>query len=533
MRRFLASRIAGLCAAGAVLSLSSLASALSQPDNTVIPVINGGVTTCSDKNVQVCLDQEEGGNTINALSSAAVTPETFNPTCGLTFKVIARGAGYLNTFGWYNVTSGKPPDSDLHSFLECNDAPGTTKVLNIKNDPAYQGGEIGFFMATPEGASGNCPQFNPGGGPAAGVGHIYYSERKYNPDAIGSNSYIHLIIWNSVTHKDAFYFGWEDLLSGGDNDFDDLLTRVDGITCSGGGAACDTGQQGICAEGTLQCKDGALTCIQNQQPGTETCNALDDDCNGQVDEGDLCPTGKVCDKGTCVPKCGTGEFECPASLVCNSAGLCVDPACETVNCNAGEICVGGKCQAPCDGVTCPYGQVCRQGACKDPCDGLTCDADYVCELGVCTLKCSCKGCDSGKVCDTTSEKCVDTGCSPDPCSAGQHCAAGQCVDDCDGAQCPAGQSCKAGQCTDDPDGGAGTGGGTGFDGGIITGGTSSGGTGAGGAASGGFPSKGGTDAGSDSGCGCRVAGDRSGNMLWLFAAGAGSALAWMLRRRRR
>ncbi len=531
MVRSLGSVASGFLFAAALLGASSTAHALSQPDNTVIPVIDGNVTSCSDKNVQVCLDQEEGGQTINALASAAVTPETFNPTCGLTFKVIARGAGFNNTFGWYNVASGKPSDADLHSFLECSDAPGTTKVLNIKSDPAYKGGEIGFFMASPEGASGNCPQFNPGGGPAAGVGQIYYSERKYNPDAVSSNNYIHPIIWNSVTHKDAFYFGWEDTLNGGDNDFDDLLTRVDGITCSGGGAACDTGKLGKCAEGTMQCKDGTLTCVQNQQPSAETCNARDDDCNGEVDEGDLCPTNEVCDRGKCVPKCGVGEFACASGLVCNAEGLCVDPACETVTCNAGEICVAGKCQAPCDGVTCPYGQVCQEGVCVDPCDGLTCDDNYVCEFGVCTLKCSCKGCDTGKTCDSTSEKCVDTACSPDPCTAGQHCVGGQCIDDCDGASCPAGQSCKAGACVDDPDAGAGGGGAT--DGGPGTGGLANGGTsGTGGGATGGLPSKGDTTAGDDSGCGCRVAGDRSARWPWLAGIALASALAWVLRRRR-
>ena len=386
-------------------------------------------------------------------------------------------------------------------------------------------------MATPEGVSGNCPQFNPGGGPVAGtVGYVYYSQRQYNPDNIGAGSFIHLIIYDSVNFKDSFYFGWEDTLNGGDNDFDDLLTRVEGITCSGGGKECDTGKPRKCGKGTEQCVGGVLTCVQDQQPSTETCNAIDDDCNGETDEGDLCPTNQVCDRGKCVPKCGTGEFSCPSGLVCNKDGLCVDPACETVTCKAEEICVGGKCQGACDGVVCPFGQLCRQGVCSDPCDGLTCDTNYVCVLGVCKLKCSCAGCSGSQVCDTTTEKCADPGCSPNPCSSGQHCVAGACVDDCDGAKCPSGQTCKAGSCVDDPDAGAAGGGGSGLiDGGLGLGGFGGGTGGAGGTGgSGGSPSRGDTSGEDDGGCGCRTAGSQDGWPWWLLAALAG--VAWTRRR---
>ncbi|MEZ4225103.1 MAG: DUF4114 domain-containing protein [Polyangiaceae bacterium] len=522
----------GFLAVLAALGLSAPAAhALQQPGGATIPSIDSSVTSCSDRNVQVCLDTEEGGSTINTLTAAAVTPETFNPACGLTFKVLARGAGFLNTFGWYNVTTQKPLDSDLHAFLLCSDAPGTTKTLDLKNDPAYLGGKIGFFMATPEGASGNCPQFNATGGPVAGtVGKIYYSERAYNPDNVGSNSFIHLIVYDSVAHPNSFYFAWEDLLSGGDNDFDDLLTRVEGITCAGGGAACDTGQLGKCQDGTMQCKNGQLVCVQNQQPTNESCNGRDDDCNGSVDDGAPCPPDTVCDRGKCVPRCGTGEFACPVGSVCNSAGLCVDAGCETKTCGSGQICVEGKCQAPCDGIVCPAGQLCREGQCVDPCDGLSCDTGYVCVAGVCSLHCDCQGCGSGQTCDTSSQKCVDDGCSPDPCGAGQICKAGQCSDACAGAVCPKGQSCEAGQCVDDPDAGAGGGsGGLQFDGGIVTGG----GGGSGAKDAGGTAALGGYGVGSPKqedagGCGCRLPTRRPGGAFASLLA-----LLWLARRRRR
>src|SRR5206468_10471770 len=51
----------------------------------------------------------------------------------------------------------------------------------------------------------------------------------------------------------------------------------------GGGAACATGIPGIRAAGTTACQSGTLVCNQNLQPGTEVCNALDDDCDDTAD----------------------------------------------------------------------------------------------------------------------------------------------------------------------------------------------------------------------------------------------------------
>lgn len=51
------------------------------------------------------------------------------------------------------------------------------------------------------------------------------------------------------------------------------------------GLPCTTGQNGACASGTQECKNGVSTCTQLVQPVTEYCNGIDDDCDGQVDEG--------------------------------------------------------------------------------------------------------------------------------------------------------------------------------------------------------------------------------------------------------
>lgn len=48
---------------------------------------------------------------------------------------------------------------------------------------------------------------------------------------------------------------------------------------------CDTGELGRCAEGQRRCVDGQLVCEPLYQAELERCDDLDNDCNGEVDEG--------------------------------------------------------------------------------------------------------------------------------------------------------------------------------------------------------------------------------------------------------
>jgi MYXO-CTERM domain-containing protein len=61
-----------------------------------------------------------------------------------------------------------------------------------------------------------------------------------------------------------------------------------GATCTGDGVACNTGLLGVCAMGHYRCNaSGQPECLPDVQPGTqpEVCNGLDDNCNGEIDEG--------------------------------------------------------------------------------------------------------------------------------------------------------------------------------------------------------------------------------------------------------
>ncbi len=88
------------------------------------------------------------------------------------------------------------------------------------------------------------------------------------------------------------------------------LVRSDG-TCEVGVGACRSSGMARCAAGALGCDAVAGT------PGTESCNGLDDDCDGAVDENPsaLCPavTGQSCVAGACA--CSAGQVACGSSCV--------------------------------------------------------------------------------------------------------------------------------------------------------------------------------------------------------------------------
>jgi len=99
--------------------------------------------------------------------------------------------------------------------------------------------------------------------------------------------------------------------------------------------ACHT----ACGEGVESCRGGVWTPCTAPAPQDESCNLLDDDCNGAVDDGDLCGAGAEC-------FCGACQAPCPAD------GRCLD----------GRACVQGFCLDD----RCPEGLECRDRACAEP-----------------------------------------------------------------------------------------------------------------------------------------------------------------------
>jgi hypothetical protein len=545
-------RILGSLVAAAAFCFASSSMAVMQPNGTMIPVIDASVMACTDKNVEVCLDLAEGDPaSIDSRVDALVAPETFQPTCQLTFRPLVKGGSIWDVFGWYNVREDatgkpmKPLPAELYGMFVTNDfktgmqlAATPPIVLDLGVEAAagrYKGGSIGFFLVSSGGTLGINPTthriLDGGGNPLQNPEYQFYTQHALNVGSTPTATTYNVLTWESTTKKNTFYFGWEDLppTAAIDNDFDDFLFSVEGVQCGGGGQPCETGLMGVCAAGTLQCKKSVITCVQNVPESGELCNALDDDCNGMVDDGELCGMNEICDRGVCVTRCSTGEFRCPDGLVCAATGFCVDPACKEIECPTGQICSAGECVDSCTGIVCPTDRVCRNGGCIDPCVGIDCDEGFACVLGVCT-SCECSACGAGLICHDS--QCVDTGCDTMTCGAGQHCSMGACVDNCDGASCPVGQLCSAGECVVDPTyvdplGGGGTDNVGGL-GPINPGGSSS---------SGGSKSTGsGADLGADlvpsePACGCEVPGGTSRSRAAVLALALAGLAFWRRARR--
>ncbi len=274
-------------------------------------------------------------------------------------------------------------------------------------------------------------------------------------------------------------------------------TSTTGPPCPEEKTACTiTNQHGSCA-GDLVCPGGRGPALCTaREPAPEVCNATDDDCDGETDEGlALCD----CGDGTCAPEGGETAERCPCDCHECGDGICAgcqreDPSsCQEDCCRTPEgpstcgdgYCLGYGCgedprtcpddcgrdcgNGVCEGGENPYGcpEDCKRGECGNgvceptdggpfacPADCATTCGDCLCEGGESWVRCpiDCGYCGDG-VCST----CARVGDSVDDCA--QDCCVpvddfdGTCDgrdDDCDGAvdedSCDDGDPCTTDQC---------------------------------------------------------------------------------------
>lgn len=509
--------------------------------------------------------------TVDWIKDAKAGPGVFSPLCGFSGKLLLRGGACKLDFGWYNVPANgaAPKDSDIHVIIPKTDRdiygaaggmdfcplagmstqPGSQmnctaaaskafSAADIRNSADYAGGLVGFALK---------------GDPNSTCRETHFSQNELHAKHSSGKPWIMSLIYESKAFPDSYYLAFEDRaasafgpnsMTDNDGDFNDFVFFITGVTCEGGGQPCDASIQdptlkGACTAGRTGCAPvgGASMereCVPVVQKTNERCDNIDNDCDGVVDNGNLCGAGEVCDKGTCVAACNSGEFKCSPPLECNPAGYCVEPACKDLVCNDGQVCRGGKCIGGCEGAVCPAGQECQLGRCVELCAGVKCGEDQVCEKGACISACTCRTCPTGEVCDTKSLHCVDTGCETKTCAASEICVMGQCQDKCAGALCPGGAACANGVCGDPLPMSSGSGGMTGTAGGISIGigsggrppiGTNNGGT-VNGAGATGRP--GGRPQAESSGCGCRLVPNSSLSLGPIVLALG----VWAARRRR-
>ncbi len=176
-----------------------------------------------------------------------------------------------------------------------------------------------------------------------------------------------------------------EVCDGLDNDCDGHTDEED----PDAGRPCDTGEPGPCARGTRRCEDGRLVCLRDAEPSEETCNGMDDDCDGLADEdnpdgGARCDTGQagVCADGT--QQCERGGLRCLPDLtaspeVCDGLDNDCDGAEDEEDPGGGVACDTGEPAACRDGTThCRSGEVvCERDVepSDEVCDGLDNDCD--------------------------------------------------------------------------------------------------------------------------------------------------------------
>jgi hypothetical protein len=226
-----------------------------------------------------------------------------------------------------------------------------------------------------------------------------------------------------------------EVCDGADNDcdgsIDDALDSPVGDPCGDDIGACSTG--------ITACDNGALTCT-GTGPQVETCNGVDDDCDGEIDNG--IPVG-----GECTPGYEAASF--PGS---RSSGTCQEGRLECDPEGSGQLlCMGGIGPEPevCDAIDndCD-GRIDEPGDAPDGVDGSAdpedptrilgenCGAsDGICEPGILACINGSVACEGGvgaqiEECDCEDNDCDGTVDDSDPaiCSPGKSCvqASGRC-----------------------------------------------------------------------------------------------------------
>lgn len=202
----------------------------------------------------------------------------------------------------------------------------------------------------------------------------------------------------------------------------------------------DCGGDGfVCFQSTFCCKPGAEGCTPatgggGGGGGAEVCNGLDDDGDGQIDEGfnrqtdrnhcgtcnNACASADSCTAGVCT---GSGETLCADGKDNDTDGVtdCADSDCAGRACGTGCVCGGGVKKE----------SLCFQGNDEDG-DGLTDCADPDCSLLTCGQGCVCFG--NAK---------TEVGCGDGVDNDGDTRVDCADVETDGGGDCPSGRTCKA------------------------------------------------------------------------------------------
>ena len=224
---------------------------------------------------------------------------------------------------------------------------------------------------------------------------------------------------------------------------------------------------GICEGGVIGCDAGtSIGCVEQVGPKAEGCNGVDDDCDGETDEGGdaLCEPYVCLGEAGCLSDCDLPS-ECIDGFFCDLEDLDADgdlhecvPAvaagepCHDGNdfeCAAGLFCRNGFCCGSAAGDCCGDALDCQHLAAAPSCDSsgppgcaghrvdATCDGDSVCQVETVVDPSGCDG-----------VMCVPGSCAGLDHTASLHCdAAGACAAGGGAAACDDSNVCTADQCS--------------------------------------------------------------------------------------
>jgi hypothetical protein len=207
-----------------------------------------------------------------------------------------------------------------------------------------------------------------------------------------------------------------------------------GLCTDGDVRSCGISNLGACKFGTQACGGGTWgTCIGAVNPTTETCDNIDNDCNGSVDDGFPRPVTNgtwSCNAGSSTVNCNPSYYDCDGvpDNGCESSSTCPVLKSNGSVCGVGSECLSGNCTDSycCDTDCAGLCQSCALGGSfgtctviapnTDPdgeCGGFFCSGSFSCYTS-CASDTECKAfyyCTSGSVC--AAKKPAGAGCTLD------------------------------------------------------------------------------------------------------------------------
>ncbi len=229
----------------------------------------------------------------------------------------------------------------------------------------------------------------------------------------------------------------------GDTDEDELRLGP----CRFGEGACAHEGESVCVDGRVECRSASLN---PPQPQPERCNGVDDDCDGETDEGYRLGAPCTVGKGMCqaegVVECGGPNVSvCGATPGLPSPELCdrMDTDCDgqvDETAHGGDVCAAeeGLLEQSCEGqftchLDCPWDEECSQ-TCLGPGDCVATCVDGGCRVDCgpgeeCHVRCP-----HGCMMDCSARERCDVYCSDGGC--GIVCSPeGRCVTVCYDGHC--------------------------------------------------------------------------------------------------